>query len=59
LNAHPDPDRARGDRRSHETPRALGGASILATVDKDPLAVRDFQGIAIIKPGEFWRKTTG
>ena len=36
-----------------------GGASILVTVDKDLLAVREFQGIAIIKPGEFWRKTTG
>jgi putative PIN family toxin of toxin-antitoxin system len=36
-----------------------GGASILVTVDKDLLAVREFQGIAIIKPGEFWRRTTG
>ena len=36
-----------------------GGASVLVTVDKDLLTVREFQGIAIIKPGEFWRKTTG
>jgi putative PIN family toxin of toxin-antitoxin system len=36
-----------------------GRASILVTVDKDLLAVREFQGIAIIKPGEFWRRTTG
>ena len=35
-----------------------GRASILVTVDKDLLAVREFQGIAIIKPGEFWRRTT-
>jgi len=27
--------------------------------DKDLLALREFQGIAIIKPGEFWRRTTG
>jgi len=38
---------------------AAGRASILVTVDKDLLAVREFQGIAIIKPGEFWRRTTG
>ena len=36
-----------------------GAASILVTVDKDLLALREFQGVAIIKPGEFWRKTTG
>jgi putative PIN family toxin of toxin-antitoxin system len=36
-----------------------GGASVLVTVDKDPLALGEFQGIAIIKPGEFWRQTTG
>ena len=36
-----------------------GVAAILVTVDKDLLALREFQGIAIIKPGEFWRKTTG
>jgi iron complex outermembrane recepter protein len=27
--------------------------------DKDLLALDGFQGIAIIKPGEFWRRTTG
>ena len=36
-----------------------GGASVLVTVDKDLLALGEFQGIAIIKPGEFWRRTTG
>ena len=36
-----------------------GGASVLVTVDKDLLALGEFQGIAIIKPGEFWRQTTG
>lgn len=36
-----------------------GGASILVTVDKDLLALGAFQGIAIIKPGEFWQRTTG
>jgi putative PIN family toxin of toxin-antitoxin system len=34
-------------------------ASILVTVDNDLLAVREFQGMAIIKPGEFWRRTMG
>jgi putative PIN family toxin of toxin-antitoxin system len=34
------------------------GASVLVTVDKDLLALGKFQGIAIIKPGEFWQKTT-
>jgi putative PIN family toxin of toxin-antitoxin system len=32
-------------------------ASVLVTVDKDLLALGGFQGIAIIKPGEFWQKT--
>jgi putative PIN family toxin of toxin-antitoxin system len=36
-----------------------GNASILVTVDKNLLTIREFQGIAIIKPGEFWRQTTG
>jgi putative PIN family toxin of toxin-antitoxin system len=36
-----------------------GSASILVTVDKDLLTIRELQGIAIIKPGEFWRQTTG
>ena len=35
------------------------GASVLVTVDKDLLALGEFQSIAIIKPGEFWRRTTG
>jgi putative PIN family toxin of toxin-antitoxin system len=35
-----------------------GGASVLVTVDKDLLALGEFQGITIIKPGEFWQKTT-
>jgi putative PIN family toxin of toxin-antitoxin system len=35
-----------------------GRASVLVTVDKDLLAVGEFQDIAIIKPGEFWRRTT-
>ena len=34
------------------------GASVLVTVDKDLLALGEFRGIAIIKPGEFWQKTT-
>jgi len=36
-----------------------GSASVLVTVDKDLLALGEFQGIAMIKPGEFWRQTTG
>ena len=36
-----------------------GSASVLVTVDKDLLTLGEFQGIAIIKPGEFWRHTTG
>ena len=35
-----------------------GGASVLVTVDKDLLTLDKFQGIVIIKPGEFWRYTT-
>lgn len=35
------------------------GASILVTVDKDLLALGEFQGIVIIRPGEFWQRTTG
>jgi putative PIN family toxin of toxin-antitoxin system len=35
------------------------GASVLVTVDKDLLALGEFQGIAVIKPGEFWQRTTG
>jgi putative PIN family toxin of toxin-antitoxin system len=36
-----------------------GVVDLLITVDKDLLALSNFQGIAIIKPGEFWRRTTG
>jgi putative PIN family toxin of toxin-antitoxin system len=37
---------------------ALAGAAlVLSTVDKDLLALGEFQGIAIIKPGDFWRLT--
>jgi putative PIN family toxin of toxin-antitoxin system len=35
-----------------------GAAKLLITVDKDLLAVRTYQGIRVIKPGEFWNKTT-
>ena len=35
------------------------GASILVTVDKDLLALGEFPGIAVIKPGGFWHRTTG
>lgn len=35
------------------------GASVLVTVDKDLLALGEFQGIAVIKPGGFWKRTTG
>jgi predicted nucleic acid-binding protein len=31
----------------------------MVTVDKDLLALGEFQSIAIIEPGEFWRRTTG
>jgi putative PIN family toxin of toxin-antitoxin system len=36
-----------------------GGASVLVTVDKDLLALGEFHGLATIKPGKFWRQTTG
>ena len=36
-----------------------GGASLLITVDRDLLAVGEFQGTVIIRPGDFWRVTTG
>ena len=36
-----------------------GVAELLVTVDKDLLALGTFQGIDIIKPGEFWKRTTG
>jgi putative PIN family toxin of toxin-antitoxin system len=31
-------------------------ASLLITVDKDLLAIGEFEGISIVKPGEFWRR---
>jgi putative PIN family toxin of toxin-antitoxin system len=34
-------------------------ASLLITVDKDLLALTEFRGIAIVKPGEFWHRTGG
>lgn len=34
-----------------------GTANLLISVDKDLLAIGPFQGIEIIKPGEFWKKT--
>ena len=37
---------------------AVGGnAELLVTVDKDLLSLREFQGIPIIKPGGFWKRT--
>jgi putative PIN family toxin of toxin-antitoxin system len=38
---------------------AAAGAAVLVTVDQDLLVLGSFEGIAIIKPGEFWRLTTG
>jgi putative PIN family toxin of toxin-antitoxin system len=34
-------------------------ADLLISVDKDLLALGSFQGIHIVKPGEFWKRTTG
>jgi putative PIN family toxin of toxin-antitoxin system len=34
-------------------------ASLLITVDKDLLVIGEFQGIAIVRPGEFWRRAGG
>jgi predicted nucleic acid-binding protein len=36
-----------------------GVADLLIAVDKDLLTLSNFQGIGLIKPGEFWRRTTG
>lgn len=33
-------------------------ADLLISVDKDLLALGSFQGIDIVKPGEFWKRTT-
>ncbi|MCP5528168.1 MAG: putative toxin-antitoxin system toxin component, PIN family [Verrucomicrobiales bacterium] len=36
---------------------AVGGqAKLLVTVDKDLLTLGEFQGIPVVKPGEFWRR---
>ena len=32
-----------------------GNADLLISVDKDLLSVAQYQGIAIIKPGQFWK----
>jgi uncharacterized protein len=32
-------------------------AHLLITVDRDLLVLSEYQGIAIVKPGEFWRRT--
>ncbi len=34
-------------------------ADLLISVDKDLLSLGSFQGIGIVKPGEFWKRTTG
>jgi uncharacterized protein len=34
-------------------------ASLLITVDKDLLALGEYAGISIVKPGEFWRRVSG
>ena len=36
-----------------------GRAEFLITVDKDLLSLGTYKGIDIIKPAEFWRRTTG
>lgn len=33
-----------------------GETEVVVTVDKDLLALGSYEGIAIIKPGEFWRR---
>jgi uncharacterized protein len=34
-------------------------AALLVSVDKDLLSLREFQGVPIVRPGEFWKRTTG
>lgn len=34
------------------------GAALLVSVDKDLLAIGTYQGVAVIRPGEFWKQTT-
>ena len=36
-----------------------GKVSLLITVDKDLLSIGSYQGIAIIKPGQFWKRAAG
>lgn len=36
-----------------------GRCDLLVTVDKDLLAVRVYREVAIVKPGEFWRRLRG
>ena len=36
-----------------------GKVKLLITVDKDLLAIGNYKGIAIIKPGEFWERAIG
>ena len=37
---------------------AVGGkAGLIVTVDKDLLSIGEFQGIPIVKPGEFWKRS--
>jgi putative PIN family toxin of toxin-antitoxin system len=35
-----------------------GTVDLLISVDKDLLVLGSFRGIDIVKPGEFWRRTT-
>jgi putative PIN family toxin of toxin-antitoxin system len=38
---------------------AAATADLLISVDKDLLVLGSFQGIDIVNPGEFWKRTTG
>lgn len=38
---------------------SAGQCELLVTVDQDLLAVRVYRGVAIVKPGEFWRCLRG
>ena len=33
-------------------------AQLIVSVDKDLLSLSEFRGVAIVKPGEFWKRTT-
>ena len=50
-------------RDPHDVPvlgtAVAAAADLLISVDKDLLVLRSFQGIDIVKPGEFWKRTTG